>query len=316
MSQLLRLRRTLALACFVGGSSASPALAHEAGSQASDALWTAWSWEPGVMLALTLAAWLYVRGVRALWQASTVGRGIGCWEATAFGGGWLVLTVALLSPLHVLGGFLFSAHMLQHELLMLIAAPLLVLGRPLIACLRGLPLPWRRAAGTFGKITWARCGWQGATRPLMAWSLQAVALWLWHVPGVFQAALGDRSVHTLQHLSFLASAGLFWWALIRGRHGLMGSGAAVLYVFTTSAHSGMLGALLTFAPLPWYPAYAGTAAAWGLTPLEDQQLGGLLMWVPGSVPYLIAGLALLVGWLRTAEGRVRRWESQALPGQP
>ena len=316
MSQLVRLRRVLVLACFVGGSSASTTLAHEAGSQASDALWTAWSWEPGVVFGLTLAAWLYVRGVRALWHASTAGRGIGWWEATAFGGGWLVLTVALLSPLHVIGGLLFSAHMLQHELLMLIAAPLLVLGRPLIACLRGLPLPWRRAAGKFGKIAWVRCGWQGATRPLMAWSLQAVGLWLWHVPGLFQAALGDGSVHTLQHLSFLASAGLFWWALIRGRQGLMGYGAAVLYVFTTSAHSGMLGALLTFAPSPWYPAYAGTAAAWGLTPLEDQQLGGLLMWVPGGVPYLLAGLALLAGWLRTAEGRVRRWENQALLRQP
>jgi putative membrane protein len=192
------------------------------------------------------------------------------------------------------------------------AAPLLVLGRPLIACLWGVPLPWRRAAGRFGKVRWVHGGWHGLTRPLIAWSLQAVALWIWHAPGLFQGALASRSVHTLPHLSFLVSAVLFWWALIRGRQGVMGCGAAVLYVFTTSAHSTTLGALLTFAPFPWYPVYANTAAAWGLTSLEDQQLGGLLMWVPGGVLYLIAGLALLAGWLRAAEGRVRRWESQAL----
>ena len=92
----------------------------------------------------------------------------------------------------------------------------------------------------------------------------------------------------------------------------MGCGAAALYVFTTSAHSGALGALLTFAPFPWYPAYATTAASWGFTPLEDQQLGGLLMWVPGGVLYLIAGLALSAEWLREAECLVRRRESQAL----
>jgi putative membrane protein len=172
-----------------------------------------------------------------------------------------VLMLALLSPLHALGGQLFSAHMLQHELLMLVAAPLLVLGRPFMPCLRGLPLLCRRAVGRFGRMGWVQGGWHGLTHPLIAWSLQTVALWLWHAPGLFQGALDNRAVHSLQHLSFLASAGLFWWALIRGRHGLIGYGAAVLYVFTTSAHSGVLGALLTFAPLPWYPAYAKTTAA-------------------------------------------------------
>jgi putative membrane protein len=230
----------------------------------------------------------------------------------AFGGGWLVLCVALLSPLHALGHFLFSAHMLQHELLMLVAAPLLVLGRPLIPFLWGLPVPWRRGVGRFAKMSSVQIGWHRLSHPGIAWVLQVVALWLWHTPGLFQGALTNRSVHTLQHLSFLDSAALFWWALIWGRQGRMGYGAAVLYVFTTSVHSGALGALLTFARSPWYPAYAETTTWWGLTPLEDQQLGGLLMWVPGGILYLVAGLALLASWLREAEYRARRREGPVL----
>jgi putative membrane protein len=202
--------------------------------------------------------------------------------------------------------------MLQHELLMLVAAPLLVLGRPLMPFLWGLPASWRRVVGRFSKVHWLQEGWHGLTHPVMAWSLQAVALWIWHVPGLFQAALADRSMHGWQHMNFLVCAALFWWTLIRGRQGLMSYGAAVLYVFTTSAHSGALGALLTFAPFPRYPAYAKTTEVWGLTPLKDQQLGGLLMWVPGGVRYLVAALALLAGWLREAEYRVRRQEAQAL----
>jgi putative membrane protein len=263
---------------------------------------------------LTLSAWLYVRGVRGLRRISMAGGGVGCWEAAAFGGGWLVLSVALLSPLHTLSHLLFSAHMLQHELIMLVAGPLLVLGRPLEPFLWGLPPRRRRGLGRLGKVGWVRGGWRGLSHPIVTWSLQAVALWSWHVPGLFQWALDSRSVHAMQHLSFLVSALLFWYALIEGQQRRMGYGAAVLYVFTISVHSGVLGALLTFAPFPWYPAYAQTVSSWGLTALEDQQLGGLLMWVPGGVVYLIAGLGLLASWLREAELRVRRRESQALLG--
>ena len=92
----------------------------------------------------------------------------------------------------------------------------------------------------------------------------------------------------------------------------MGYGAAVLYVFTTSAHSGALGAMITFANKVWYPAYAETTSSWGLTPLEDQQLGGLIMWVPAATVYIIAGLALMAGWMRESERRVLRRESRAL----
>jgi putative membrane protein len=202
--------------------------------------------------------------------------------------------------------------MTQHEILMLVAAPLLVLGRPLLPFLWGLPLSWRRRVGGWGKPRWVQGGWYILTNPLVAWAVHAGTLWLWHAPSLFQATLDNELVHTLQHLSFLASALPFRWTLVRGRPGTMGYGAAVLSVFTTSIHSGALGALLTFASTPWYPAYAQTTAAWGLTPLEDQQIGGLIMWIPAGVVYLVAGLALFARWLRDAEIQTQQREKQGL----
>ncbi|HKC65760.1 MAG TPA: cytochrome c oxidase assembly protein, partial [Pyrinomonadaceae bacterium] len=143
-----------------------------------------------------------------------------------------------------------------------------------------------------------------------AWAVHALALWVWHIPVLFQATLDSEFIHTLQHLSFFFSALLFWWALIHGRRGLLGYGAATLYVFTTSVHSGLLGALITFAQGIWYPAYKGYTASWGLTPLEDQQLGGLIMWIPAGLVYIFAGLALFAGWLRESEARVLKHEER------
>jgi cytochrome c oxidase assembly factor CtaG len=138
--------------------------------------------------------------------------------------------------------------------------------------------------------------------------VHAIALWTWHIPLLFEAVQRNEAIHTAQHLSFLISALLFWWALIHGPQGAMGYGAAVLYLFTTSIHSGALGALLTIAGSVWYPSYTDLTASWGLTPLEDQQLGGLIMWIPAGLVYLIAGLALFAGWLREADLRAERRE--------
>jgi putative membrane protein len=306
----------LMVTAMVAVAGAPVVLAHTGRPSAPHDLWTIESWELGAIVGLALAAWLYLRGLRSLWQASAAGHGIRRWEAMAFGAGWLTLSVALVSPLHPLGSVLFSAHMAQHELLMVVAAPLFVLGRPLVPWLWGLPLAWRHSIARWGKGGWRQRVWHALTNPLIAWSLQVVALWSWHAPGLFQAALGNEVIHALQHLSFLVSALLFWWALIHGRQGRMGYGPAVLYVFTTSMQSGALGALLTFAPALWYPAYGGNAAAWGLTPMEDQQLAGLIMWVPASAMYLLAGLALFASWLCELEERERQREGYTLVQAP
>lgn len=272
-------------------------------------LWRTWSWEPLVLLSLAISLLLYVRGVRLLWREASRGRGVRRWEAACFAGGWLALFIALVSPLHPWGRVLFSAHMTQHEVLMLVAAPLFVLSRPLLPFLWALPTTWARTLGGWGKLAAVQGVWRTVTNPLVAWAVHAVALWVWHVPLLFDATLDNELIHTLQHLSFFLTALLFWWALVNGRQGLMGYGAATLYMFTTSVHSGLLGALITFASSVWYTGYQTTTQSWGLTPLEDQQLGGLIMWVPAGLVYIVAGLALFAGWLREAEERARRRES-------
>jgi cytochrome c oxidase assembly factor CtaG len=165
-------------------------------------------------------------------------------------------------------------------------------------------LSWSRTLGRVGRFSSLRSIWHLLTLPLVAWLVHAIALWMWHVPILFDAVLHSELVHTAQHMSFFFSALLFWWALFQSSRTAMGYGAAVLYVFTTSLHSGLLGALLTFSSSLWYGSYANTTQSWSLTPLEDQQLGGLIMWVPAGLVYVIAGLALFAGWLREAEARV------------
>lgn len=286
------------------------AVAHEGQPLGPHDLWGAWSWEPVTLMGLASSAVLYVRGVYRLWQGAGFGRGVRCWQALAFAGGWLTLGLALVSPLHTLGPVLFFVHMIQHEVLMLIAAPLFVLSRPLLPFLWGLPRTWQQRVARWGRGRIIQASWQTLTDPLVIWIVHALAVWLWHIPGLYQATLDDETVHILQHVSFLGTALLFWWALIYGRHGKLGYGLAVLYVFTTAVHTSILGALLTFAPSLWYPAYAETTAAWRLTPLEDQQLGGLIMWVPGGVVYVFAGLAFFVLWLEEVERRVLQREGQ------
>ena len=281
---------------------------------AADLIYT-WGLDPLVLIALALSGWLYLRGVRRLWRAAEAGRGIRRWEAYCYAAGWLALFVALVSPLHPMGEVLFSAHMTQHELLMLVAAPLLVLGRPVVAFLWALPVERARRVGALGRADWFRGAWRALTNPLAAWGLHAAALWAWHVPAFFQATLRSDLVHTFQHVCFLGTALLFWWALVHGGRGLMGYGAAVLYLFTTSVHSGVLGALITFARTELYPAYSKTTQSWGMTAVEDQQLGGLIMWVPAALVYIFAGLALLAGWMRESERVVVRREGAAAAGR-
>ena len=219
-----------------------------------------------------------------------------------------MLAFALISPLHPLGEALFSAHMVQHEILMLVSAPLLVLSRPLVTLLWGIPFEWRRSLGQWAKGGYVRRTWSFLTDPFAAWWIHAAAIWIWHVPFLFQLTLKSELAHTAQHLSFFLSALLFWWALFYA-HGRMAYGAAVFYVFTTAVHTSILGALLTFAPHVWYPAYSPTTQAWGLTPLQDQQIGGLVMWVPAGLVYLAAGLMLFAAWLKESDAMLERTRS-------
>ena len=207
---------------------------------------------------LLAAAGLYARAVLARAPISRA-------NAAAFAAGWCTIAAALFSPLDHAAASSFGLHMVQHELLMIVAPPLLILGRPFTALAATLPRAALRIAA-----------WPLRIPPIAAWVLHAAALWVWHVPRLFEAGLQSEAVHALQHASFFFSALLFWWAVFRR----VRTGTAALYVLTTMLQAGALGALLTFAPTP---LYAGT-------PLGEQQLGGLVMWVPAGYAMLLAGL--------------------------
>ena len=279
---------------------AVPALAcaHEGQPIEPHDLWRAWAWDPLIVAGLLAFAFLYLRGASRR-------RGIASWEQGCYWAGWVTLAIALVSPLHALGEVLFSAHMAQHELLMMIAAPLLVLGRPLVPYLWAAPESSRRAAGRWSKSRAVSRVWDFMSSPLHAWWIHFVALWGWHIPRLFQQTVTNEWVHAAQHLSFLLSALLFWWALFRRQGAEKQYGAALLYVFTTMIHTGVLGVLLTFSTIVWYPVYNLTTDAWGMTPLEDQQLGGLIMTVPPIAVYLAAFLVLFANWLRNSDARYR-----------
>ena len=266
-------------------------------------LLTAWSWEPTVLLGLALGAWLYARGVRALWQQAGRGRGLSGWRVVAFVGGIVTLFVALVSPIDALGSALFSAHMVQHMLLMLVAAPLLVLGQPHTALLWALRPGARRRVGAWWRRQSLLKGVQHRlTHPATVWVLHAATAWLWHLPGPYQAALVDEMVHGAEHASFLVSALLFWWALPGiGPHPRLNPVGGVLFLFAFTLQGGILGALMTFSGAPWYPAYAATTPPWGLTPLDDQQLAGLIMWIPAGLVYVVAALVPLARWLEAVD---------------
>jgi putative membrane protein len=198
-----------------------------------------------------------------------------------------VLVVALISPLDQLGGTLLSAHMAQHGLLVAAAPPLLLLGKPGVAFAWALPTGWNRISVLAGATRLTAL----LSRPLVAAVLHGLAVWIWHAPNLFDAAVEREWLHALEHASFFGTALLLWRAvLVQPRRQ---AGPALGAALATLLHSGLLGALLTMAPYPLYSWYRdGRTELWGLSALGDQQLAGLLMWVPLGVFYFAACLVL------------------------
>ena len=263
-----------------------------------------WTWPPFIIVSLLITLVLYVVGLAKMYRGRAR-NSISMWRVASFVAGWLSLLIALDPPIHELGEQLFWVHMTQHEIMILISAPLLVLGRPMIGFTWAMPANWRQPIGRASKWRFTRSLWTIATLPLVAWMLHALALWVWHAPVLFDATLSSDFMHALQHISFFGTGLLFWWALVYGHQGKLGYGGALLYVFTTAVHTSVLGALLTFSNRAWYSPYFATAPAWRLTALEDQQLGGLIMWIPAGTLLVLVSLGLLVKWIAESD---RRWQ--------
>ncbi|MFN2507125.1 MAG: cytochrome c oxidase assembly protein [Acidimicrobiales bacterium] len=249
-----------------------------------------WSFEPALLTATVLTAVIYGRGTARLGRRiAAPGRRR---RDVAFYGGLAIVLAAVMSPLGALSAALFSAHMGQHLILMLVAAPLLAWSRPGAALLAGLSeggrdLVRRAAAGGL------RGAGHAVTRPLVVGVVGTLVLWAWHMPSLYEAALAYPVLHVAEHVSFLGVAVLFW-AVVLGSGVRRGTPrpVALLLVLATGVQSTALGAILVFASMPLYPAHAEGAAAWDVSPLGDQQLAGALMWSPPALIYLVT-----IGWL-------------------
>lgn len=280
------------------------ALAHGGEPHDGGDAWGSWNLSPTLLLGFLAGGGLYIRGVRAVWRSSGAGAPVTRRQAGFFLGGLLALAVALISPVDALGEEALSWHMIQHLILTLVAAPLLALGNPLTGYLWAVPKPpLQQAARWWNRRRGLKRALSMVLHPLTIWAVHAGALWIWHAPSFYEAALGDDLVHNLQHISFLITALLFWWTVlpVNSPGHYAGYGPAILLLFTTALQGGLLGALLTFSKMVWYPYYLESHLLTGITPLEDQIIAGLLMWIPPGIIYLAATLALLARLLGSGE---------------
>lgn len=326
------MRRSFAVAmpATLGTLALGPiALAHVGLPPAPHDLWTSWNLSPVMLSSLLLASSLYARGFtnsrraalrRAVNRLHLAGAAGGArrvavgpvkrWQAACFGGAMLGLFAALVSPLDALGSSLLTAHMAQHLLLLIVVPSLLVLSAPAYVLAWSLPLAMRRSVA----ITWnrsvAHSAWKAVSAtlctPLGALLAYTAVVWVWHAPDLYQGALANEAVHVFEHLTFLAAAYLFWYVLVAplGRH-RADRGAAAAMLFGASVQGSALGALMAFSPAAWYPAYSATTFAWGLSPLQDQQLAGVVMWMPIGSIYVVLACLLVWLWLRDTDVGVR-----------
>src|SRR4029079_17109849 len=253
-----------------------------------------WTLDPWLIVPLGLALLIYCVGwTRLTKRASTPVR------PTLFLAGWTVLTFSLVSPLHEAGERSFTMHMIEHELIMLVATLLLASSSAGGVLAWGLPRPLRLALGVGWKSP-LQALWKRLTEPVTATAIQAVMMWAWHAPILFDRALDSFGWHMAQHLCFFLSALIFWWAMLHPRHGF---GVSAACLFMTSLIGGALGAVMSFSASPWYADYAAMGMTGiGLDPVDDQRLAGLIMWIPGGLVHGIAALVMFYKWLSASEG--------------
>ena len=273
-------------------ATSSAASAHS-GHEHSDA--PGWTLDPLVTAPLAVLLLIFMVGRWKLGQRSKLPRS----RPWLFLGGWLVLTGALVSPLHEGGEQSFTLHMIEHELIMLMATLLLAAANAGGVLAWGLPSPIRNSLGWCWRLPLAAL-WKRLTEPVTATILQALVMWAWHAPALFNRALISQGWHVAQHLSFILASLIFWRAMLDVRRS--GYLVSALCLFLTSLVEGVLGALMSLSASPWYPAYAAMGLSGiGLNPVSDQQLAGLIMWIPGGLVHGAAALAFLYRWLSMNE---------------
>jgi putative membrane protein len=271
----------------------------------------------GLALALPISLLvLYGIGLYRLWGNAGRGAGVSGWRALCFVVGMSLVIAALLPSTGKAVGDSLAAHMVQHVVFLVVAPPLLVAGAPLVVILWGSPsilrrrlaIPVKQLNRPYGRWTYV------FAQPLLTWLLYAAVLWIWHWPVLYEAALRSRWMHDLQHATFFFSALLYWRLLLDPFSRLRtNGGAAALSLFATSLHGGALGALMAFAPQPWYPAYEARFAQADVA-VADQQLAGIIMWMPTAAAYAILAALVFGHWLwnGSAERKTARGAGRAI----
>jgi putative membrane protein len=274
--------------------------------------WTVWELRPEVLIPLGLIGGLYLLGWWRLRRGGHASIASG-WALAAHFLGQASLVLALLSGIDAYGALLFTMHMVQHEILMMVAPPLLLLARPMPILLWGLPRGARRRVGSlFGPA--------GRLRELLRLLLPAPVcfllfvgtLWLWHTPEAYNLALLDPIAHDIEHLMFFGTSMLFWWQVlgtaprVHGGHGF-GLGRRLMLLLPAFVQNEALATLIALADRPIYRYYMGVPRIWGLDVMEDQRIGGAIMWIPGGMMYGLAAVLLIAyGLDRETKAQQRR----------
>lgn len=259
------------------------------------------------LLALVLASGAYAHGTLRLWGRVGRGQVVRRGHAVAWALAVVALVAAFAGPVESLAGRSLTAHMVQHLLLTLVAAPLLALSAPALPLLQGLPHRLRRpAARAHARVRTLRSWTYHGAWPFAVVGAYAVTHWLWHLPGPYQAALTNDVVHAAEHASMLGVAVALWWTVAQsGTRSMFGYGTGIAVVFLVALQHAALGGVLTLAPSVLYPAYATADGA----ALHDQQLAGTLMWAPSKILHGVVVVLLVVAWLRDIDTRSRHREA-------
>jgi putative membrane protein len=274
----------------------SQSMSHVALAADIEGLWLRWNLDPILILGLaglSVGYWLLLGPLRKRygWAAEVDPR-----QPALFTIGMALVIVALVSPLDAISDdYLFSAHMIQHMLLAVVVPPIWVLSLP----------GWGIEA--LLRVRGVRPVARLLTNPIVAFALLNADIWIWHAPALYDATLVNVQLHIFEHLSYVALGVLFWLPVLSRAPALrqLSLGASVLYLFVACQPMVALGALLTFSSAPLYHPYVVAPRLWGSTPLGDQQLGGLIMWLPSTIPYLAALSAIFFSWVGEQDRRER-----------
>jgi putative membrane protein len=254
---------------------------------------TQWNWEPSILIGTVLITGLYLYAIGSLRKRYFPEEPVKTGQTVSFLLGMLLMFLSLVSPLDELGdSYLFSAHMVQHLVLTMVGPPLLVIGTP----------GWFIKPLVRNKIAFRIA--KALTYPAVAFVLYNVDFWLWHAPPLYNATLENQNIHILEHLTFIVFGILNWWPMFSQSKDLprLSIGGQVLYLFLSGMPSVLLGAGLTFSP-PLYAPYIAAPRVWGISAATDQQLGGLIMWVPVSISYIVVMSVLFIRWMQQQEAK-------------